>query len=177
MDNHSQEKEQSRIGASMITVMWLVFFVFVFIFFEDVIDQQLNPNQNLNTRYTEAGVREVTLLRNRYGHYVSNGSINGHAVVFMLDTGATGVAVPQHIANKLQLKRGRAIQLQTANGVATGYVSMLERIAIDDIELENVRAIINPNDDSDVILLGMSFLKQIEFSQRSDSLILRQYPQ
>lgn len=176
MDDNPEVKEQRRIGTFMVVVMWILLLIFLIIFFEDVIDQQTNPNQSLNTQYTEAGVREVELLRNRYGHYVTDGSINGQHVVFMLDTGATGVAVPQHIANDLQLKRGQAIQVQTANGVATGYNSILERVAVDGIELENVRAIINPNDDSDVILLGMSFLKKIEFTQRGDILILRQYP-
>jgi aspartyl protease family protein len=177
MDNNPEAKEQKRIGTFMVVVMWILLLVFLISFFEDVIDRQTNPNQSLNTQYTEAGVREVELQRNRYGHYVTDGSINGLPVVFMLDTGATGVAVPQHIANKLQLKRGMAIQLQTANGVATGYDSVLDRVAVDGIELENVRAIINPNDDTDVILLGMSFLKKIEFTQRGDVLILRQYPQ
>ena len=176
MDDNPEVKEQKRIGTFMVVVMWILLLIFLIIFFEDVIDQQTNPNQSLNTQYTEAGVREVELQRNRYGHYVTDGSINGQHVVFMLDTGATGVAVPQHIANDLLLKRGQAIQVQTANGVATGYDSILERVAVDGIELENVRAIINPNDDSDVILLGMSFLKKIEFTQRGDILILRQYP-
>jgi len=177
MDNNPEVKEQKRIGTIMVVVMWILLLMFLISFFEDVIDQQINPNQNLNTNYTEAGVREVKLQRNRYGHYVTDGSINGQPVVFMLDTGATGVAVPQHIASELQLKRGMAIQVQTANGVATGYDSVLERVAVDGIELENVRAIINPNDDTDVILLGMSFLKKIEFTQRGDVLILRQYPE
>ena len=177
MDDNPQVKEQKSIGTFMLVVMWLLFFIFLLVFFEDVIDQQTNPNQSLNTQYTPAGVREVELQRNRYGHYVTDGSINGQHVVFMLDTGATGVAVPQHIANDLQLKRGSAIQVQTANGVAKGYAAKLDRVAVDDIELENVSAVINPNDDTDVILLGMSFLKKIEFTQRGDILILRQYPQ
>ena len=157
--------------------MWVVFLILLISYFEDVIDKQTNPNQSLNTQYSNAGVREVELQRNRYGHYVTDGSINGQHVVFMLDTGATGVAVPQHIANDLQLKRGAAIQVLTANGEVTGYTSKLDSVAVDGIELEDVRAIINPNDDSDVILLGMSFLKKIEFTQRGDVLILRQYPQ
>ena len=177
MDNNPEVKEQKRIGTFMVVVMWILLLIFLIIFFEDVIDQQTNPNQSLNTKYTEAGVREVELQRNRNGHYVTDGSINGQPVVFMLDTGATGVAVPQHIANDLLLKRGAALQLQTANGIATGYAATLDQVAVDGIKLENVRAIINPNDDSDVILLGMSFLKKIEFTQRGDILILRQYPQ
>ena len=177
MDNDPQQKEQTRIGTFMVAAMWILLLILLISFFEDIIDKQLNPNQSLNTQYTEAGVREVELQRNRYGHYVTDGLINGQHVVFMLDTGATGVAVPQHIAINLQLKAGAAIQLQTANGVVTGYASKLDSVAVDGIELKDVRAIINPGDDSDQILLGMSFLKKIEFTQRGDMLILRQYPQ
>lgn len=177
MDNDSEHNEQKRIGTFMVGVMWVLLFIFLLMFFEDVIDQQINPNQNLTTQYTEAGIREVKLQRNRYGHYVTDGFINGQAVVFMLDTGATGVAVPEHVAETLHLKRGAKVQLHTASGVATGYNSILARVAVDDIELEDVRAIINPNDNSDVVLLGMSFLKKIEFTQRGDTLILRQYLQ
>ncbi|MDH5612981.1 MAG: TIGR02281 family clan AA aspartic protease [Gammaproteobacteria bacterium] len=177
MDNNPEAKEQKRIGTFMVVLMWILLLAFLISFFEDVIDRQINPNQSLNTQYTETGVREVELQRNRYGHYVTDGSINGQPVVFMLDTGATGVAVPQHIAKDLQLEPGMAIQVQTANGLATGYDSVLDRVAVDGIELKNIRAIINPNDDTDVILLGMSFLKKIEFTQRGDVLILRQYTQ
>ena len=177
MDNEPDIKEQKRIGTFMVIVMWILFLLLLMSFFEGIIDKQTNPNQNLNTQYTEAGVREVELRRNRYGHYVTDGLINGEQVVFMLDTGATGVAIPEHIAKKLQLKRGAAIQVQTANGVAIGYASVLDSVAVDGIEMENIKAIINPNDDTDVILLGMSFLKKIEFTQRGDVLILRQYPQ
>jgi len=177
MDNNPEIKEQKRIGTFMVVVMWILFLVLLAVFFEGIVDRQTNPNQNLSTQYTEAGVREVELQRNRYGHYVTDGWINGQSVVFMLDTGATGVAIPEHIAEKLQLKRGAAIQVQTANGAVIGYVSTLDSVAVDGIELENVKAIINPSDDTDVILLGMSFLKKIEFTQRGDVLILRQYPQ
>lgn len=159
----------------MIVVMWVILLIILIYFFGKIVDQQLNPNQTLSTRYVEDNAREIVLQRNRYGHYVTSGQINGHEVVFMLDTGATGVAVPEHIASKIGLKRGRSIEMHTANGRVTGYVSQLDRIGIDEIELEKVRAVINPGDDSDMILLGMTFLKKIEFTQRGDTLILRQY--
>ena len=176
-EHNSDHKEQKKIGTFMVVVMWVIVLGFLMVFFEDIIDKQLNPNQNLSTKYSEAGVREVELQRNHYGHYVTDGWINGQQVVFMLDTGATGVAVPEHIARRLQLERGNAVQLHTANGVSTGYASTLGSVAVDGIELNDVRAVINPGDDSDVILLGMSFLKKIEFTQRGDILILRQYLQ
>lgn len=176
MDNSPEHKEQKKIGTIMIVAMWIMLLLILAYFFEKVIEQQFNPNQVLSTRYAEDGVREIVLQRNHYGHYVTSGFINGEEVVFMLDTGATGVAIPEHIADKLGLKRGQAIDMYTASGRATGYISMLDSIGIDEIELKNIRAVINPADSQDMILLGMSFLKHIEFTQRGDTLILRQYP-
>lgn len=175
MSDDSAQKEQKRIGTLMIVATWILLLALLTYFFGKIIDQQFNPNQTLSTRYLEGDVREVTLQRNRHGHYVTSGQINGREVVFMLDTGATGVAVPARIARDIGLQRGQAIEMLTANGRARGYISSLDRVGIDGIELENVRAVINPNDDSDVILLGMTFLKEIEFTQRGDELILRQY--
>ena len=176
MNNEPGYREQKRIGTVMIVATWILLLVLLTYFFDKIIDQKINPNQVLSTRYLEGDVREVTLQRNRDGHYVTNGQINGSEVVFMLDTGATGVAIPAHIARDVGLEKGPAVEMHTANGRATGYMSNLNRIGIDGIELENVRAVINPNDDSDVVLLGMTFLKEIEFTQRGNELILRQIP-
>lgn len=176
MDNNSAQKEQKQIGTFMIVMMWVLFLVLLAYFFEDVIDRQLNPNQNITTHYIGEDIREVTLQRNRQGHYVTNGQINGQQVVFMLDTGATGVAIPEHLAEALNLKRGQRIELHTANGRAIGYMTNIKNIGVGDIKLEDVSAVINPNDKTDLILLGMSFLKQIEFTQRGDELFLRQSP-
>lgn len=174
MDNNLAQKEQKQIGTFMIAMMWILFLILLIYFFEDVIDRKLNPNQDVTTRYVGEDIREVTLQRNRQGHYVTNGQINGQQVVFMLDTGATGVAVPEHLAPALGLEKGQSIELHTANGRAIGYMTNIEIIGVGEIELEGVSAVINPNDKTDIILLGMSFLKQIEFTQRGDELILRQ---
>ena len=174
MDNNTQHKEQKNIGTFMIAMMWIVLLILLVYLFEDVIDKKINPNQSVNTLYIGEDIREVTLQRNRQGHYITNGQINGQQVVFMLDTGATGVAIPEYLAPKLNLKKGRSIELHTANGRAIGYMTKVNTIGVGDIELESVEAVINPNDNTDMILLGMSFLKQIEFTQRGDELILRQ---
>jgi aspartyl protease family protein len=93
----------------------------------------------------------------------------------MLDTGASDVAIPEDIAREIGLKRGRAMIYQTANGPATVYATRLNEISLGDIHLKNIRATINPNYQSNDILLGMSFLKHLEFTQRGDQLTLRQY--
>lgn len=163
------------MGVGMMVLAWLVALGLGVYFFSDVLERQVNPNPKVQTS-SDSGVREVVLKRNKYGHYVATGAINRQPVVFMLDTGATGVAIPQQVAQKLKLQPGRALRTQTANGVATSYAVTLDQVGLGGIELENVRAAISPGLNTDQVLLGMSFLKHIEFTQRGDSLILRQYP-
>ena len=57
------------------------------------------------------------------------------------------------------------------------FLTRLDSISIGDIEIRDIRATINPNTDDDDILLGMTFLKHLEFTQRGNTLTLRQYPQ
>ena len=162
------------MGTAMQALAWVVLLVLGFIGFGDVLDRQRNPNQSLQTQYREGGIREVVLKRNKSGHYVTSGKINGSPVTFMLDTGATGVALSQSTASALGLKRGRAFPTRTANGISTSYAVNLDRVSVGDIELHDVPAGISPGLGTEEVLLGMSFLKHIEFTQRGDTLILRQ---
>jgi len=174
--NRGNEDPNKKMGFTMIIAMWLIIFAMLAWFFSGVLDHQNNPNQAVVTQYMADNVKEVVLQRNRFGHYVTDGEINGVPVEFMLDTGATGVVVPADLARKLSLTKGSPITVQTANGAVNAYAIKLDRVAIGDISLPRVKAILNPADQSDVVLLGMSFLKHIEFTQRGDTLILRQMP-
>lgn len=170
-----EAQDQKRMGVGMLALAWLVLMLLGGLYFSDVLDEQRNPNQSLQTNYSESGMREVVLKRNRAGHYVTSGAINGQQVEFMLDTGATGVAIPALLAERLGLRRGRGYQTQTANGVTISYATELDRVSVGDISLDGVDAAIVPALGTREVLLGMSFLKHIEFTQRGDSLILRQY--
>jgi aspartyl protease family protein len=169
--------QQKKMGTGMYVLAWLAFGGLLVFYFQDLLDEQHNPNQQTSTSYAQEGVREVSLQRNKYGHYVTSGKINGHEVVFMLDTGATGVAIPAAVAARLKIKRGQRYMTQTANGTAAAYATRLDRVSVGDIELTDIAAGISPGLQSEEILLGMSFLKQIEFTQRGNTLILRQYLQ
>ena len=162
------------MGLGMMILAWVVFLGLGILFFGDVLEKQFNPNQRLDTQYSKAGMREVVLQRNKFGHYVTSGTINGQPVTFMLDTGATGVAIPEAIARKLDIPRGRPYRTQTANGISTSYAASLDSVAVGEIELRDVQAGIAPGLAMNQILLGMTFLKHIEFTQRGDTLILRQ---
>lgn len=167
-------KEQKRIGLAMQALAWFVLIVLGVFFFGDLLDKQYNPNQTLHTSYGE-GMKEVVLQRNKHGHYVMNGEINGQPVTFLLDTGATGVAIPEVVAKRLGLRRGHAFSTQTANGMSTGYAATLDSVSVGGITLDDVQAGITPGLQMSQVLLGMSFLRHIEFTQRGDTLILRQY--
>jgi aspartyl protease family protein len=159
---------------TMQALAWVVFILLGVFYFSGLLERQVNPNQRLETRH-EANLREVVLQRNRYGHYVTSGEINGQPVTFMLDTGATGVAIPEGVARRLGLERGRPFPTQTANGISTSYATTLDRVSVGGIEQSGVWAGITPGLKGDQVLLGMTFLKHIEFTQRGDTLILRQY--
>ena len=163
------------MGLGMMIMAWVVLLGLGIVFFGDVLEKQFNPNQRLDTQYSSEGVREVVLQRNRFGHYVTSGTINGKPVTFMLDTGATGVAIPEAVARRLEIPRGRPYRTQTANGASTSYAAVLDSVAVGEIELHDVQAGIAPGLAMEQILLGMTFLKHIEFTQRGDTLILKQY--
>lgn len=141
--------------------------------FQNELENQRNPNREIEARSLEGGGTEVVLQRNRQGHYVTSGEINGKAVEFLLDTGATTVAVPMTLAKRLGLRRGAPIRMQTANGEVTGWLTRLDSVAIGPIKLDNVRATIGPGLQDGQILLGMSALKRLEFTQSGDTLTLR----
>jgi len=174
---HTPHEDQKKIGAIMYALMWLGIFAFLAFFFSGILDKQNNPNQAPQTLSLSGNIKELVLQRNRMGHYVANGRINEQEVTFMLDTGATDVSIPASIAQRLNLKPGPTATYQTANGTVDVRLTKLETVSLGEISLKNVRATINPGYKSDEILLGMSFLKHLEFSQRGNTLTLRQYPE
>lgn len=168
MDSNSNP--HSRSGKIMLTIAWLLIIGGIYWFFSGWEAQQSNPNP---ARVLNQQQGELTLVRNRAGHYVAEGEINGRHVTFLLDTGATWVALPTGLARELKLKRGAAITLQTANGAAVGYQTRLDSIRLGPIEMRDVAALVADGMDADTVLLGMNFLKRLEFTQRGDQLILK----
>lgn len=119
---------------------------------------------------------EVVLNRKNSGHYTASGFINGKAVEFLVDTGASTMAISGDLANHIGLGYGRAKQIDTANGRTTGFETTLYDVKLGDLALRNVRAIILPGMDlGRRVLLGMNVLDAFDLVKRGDSLIIRQY--
>ncbi len=170
----NEENFQKRLGKGMTILGWILVLGLLTVFFSKYLDKQHNPNQNL-ALYSAGNHKEIQLQRNRYGHYVASGMINNKPVVFMLDTGATDISIPEKVARRLKLKAGIKIPVYTANGEIDVYATTLDHVSLGAIELHDVSANINPFMQGEEILLGMSFLKHLDFSQKGDKLRIRQY--
>ena len=156
----------------MMTVGVVLGMVFLTFFFGGVEKNRRNPNSDPTSLIHPESI-EVPLKRNRQGHYLLVGQINGEDVEFLLDTGATDVVVPASTARRLGLPYGMRGRAMTANGPVTIYQTRIDELHLGKIRLTNIDASINPNMEG-AILLGMTALGQIEFSQRADTLTLKQ---
>ncbi|MCP8465133.1 TIGR02281 family clan AA aspartic protease [Pseudomonas sp. ZM23] len=162
-----------RLGKVMMFLAWGAGILLATHYFGAWEKRQNNPNQQPESVHG-AGYVEVRLLGNRAGHYVVDGRINGQPVTFMLDTGATQVAIPQELARNLGLARGAPVTLNTANGRSEGWRTRLSQLDLGDIRLNDVSALVAPGMEGDEVLLGMSALKQLDFTQQGGTLVLRQ---
>ena len=175
MSVHRESKPPGRrAGQGMLIFAFALGLAALTGLFNDLLDGQANPNRNLRGLAGPDGAREVVLERNRQGHYVAGGEINGLPVTFLLDTGATDVAIPDHVARAAGLRRGYPGRATTANGTVTVYATEIGELVIGNIVLRDLAASITPSMGGDTILLGMSALRRIEFSQRGAQLTLRQ---
>ncbi len=169
----SQQPPGKRAGKVLMLLAWGAGMFLATRYFGEWEQRQENPNAVVTSQHGN-GYIEVQLVGNRQGHFVSTGKINGRTVQFLLDTGATDVAIPGKVADILQLPRGVPLLVSTANGRTEGFRTSLERLQIGDIVLHNVRALVVPGLDGEQVLLGMSAMKQLEFTQRGGNMLLRQ---
>ena len=132
-------------------------------------DSAINPN-----KIAVLGEdRTVTLARGLDGHYRAEALINGHKVNVLVDTGATGVAVSERVANRLGLPRRGAVRTATANGDSVAYMTRLESVKLGGVEAHDVAALIAPGLAGDV-LLGMSFLSRMDVRLYQGTMTIKQ---
>ena len=119
------------------------------------------------------GGQRVVLTADPSGHFLPDGQINGKSVKFLVDTGATTVALGAAEARRINLKfdHGRRIQMSTANGVSTGYLIRLESVRVGDVVAYDVDAVISPQ-PMPFVLLGNSFLNRFQMQKTNDQMTL-----
>lgn len=171
-EQQESEKQTSRFGHKMILAAFGVGLGLLTVLFQYELDSHFNPNRTPKV-ISENGQDTVILKRNRYGHYVANGKINGHDVVFLVDTGATTVAMPDELAEQLGLQQGKSYISSTAAGNVISFRTMLDSVTLGSITVNQVRGAIIPDMDRETILLGMSFLNNLEITQRDGLMTLK----
>ncbi len=121
----------------------------------------------------EAGGQKIVLQAQSGGHYMSLGRINGQSVQFMVDTGATIIAMGQQDAERMGLvyRKGEAFRAGTANGAVTGWRVKLDAVSIGDVTVYDVEAAVIPA-PMPHILLGNSFLSRFQMRIENDQLTM-----
>ncbi len=119
-----------------------------------------------------SGNQALLLKSDRFGQYQLEGLANDQSVTFLVDTGASGISIPDSVARRMGLVRGRAFDVLTANGTAQVFTTRLESLSIGPFTQRNVRAHINPSMDGETALLGMEFLRHYDLTQRGGELTI-----
>jgi len=133
----------------------------------------LKMGQAYSGRATGNGNQRTVLKADGQGHFVADGQVNGAAVRFLVDTGATLIALPATDARRMgvsYLNAPRGV-VNTANGSAAAYKVKLDTVRVGDITINNVDAVVHGT-EMPWVLLGMSFLNRLQMNRQGDELKL-----
>lgn len=116
----------------------------------------------------------IVLPANSGGHFLTLGAINGRSVNFMVDTGATLVAISAADALRigLEYKKARPVQVNTANGVTQAYRVRLNAVRVGDVEVYDVDALVSEQ-PMPYVLLGNSFINRFSMQREGDQMVLQ----
>ena len=155
-----------KTGVVMMVLGWLLIAGLMWWAF----DRHLNPNAKLVAGEAHG---PVLLKRGPDGHYAAPGRINDQAVTFLIDTGASNVAIPLATAQRLGLQSHRAQRSHTANGEVVAYATRLDSVSLGGLVAQDVAGSILPNMQGEAVLLGMSFLSRFQISMRNNELLIQ----
>ena len=117
--------------------------------------------------------KRIVLMADSRGHFVNSGTINGRVMQYMVDTGASTIAIGRSDADRMGLnyKNGQPVRMSTANGVAQGWRMKLDSVRIGDVEVFGVEAVIT-SQPMPYVLLGNSFLTEFQMTRVNDQMVL-----
>ncbi len=135
---------------------------------------ELRLSFKVTSRFAEPEARVVRLNEDGLGQYRSRGSINGQFVDFLVDTGASVVAMSERHARGMGLayENGQLGRVQTAQGITESFFITLNEVTLGAITLNNVQATVIKGEFPVDVLLGMSFLNQVRMQNEAGVLVL-----
>ena len=148
-------------GTLKIATVWLVLGAIVFLGYE------WRRHESLKASFSASG-GVVEIRRSDDGHYHWPGTINGTSVDFLVDTGASGVAIPGELADRLGLVSEGSVRSSTAGGSVTGRVVRADLVLDGGVRSERLRMVALPRLEAP--LLGMDVLGRLHWQQRDGAL-------
>ncbi len=132
-------------------------------------------SQHIASTFKSAEFAEVRIPRGQDGHYQTTGFINGRSVEFMIDTGASAVALNINDAERLGIdfRAGQIGQASTAGGIVNTFQLLLPKVSVGNITVNQVQATVVVGNFPTKILLGNSFLGRVEMREEAGVLVLR----
>ena len=137
---------------------------------------KLGDSDAFSTHYAAQSVKEVTIARDDNGMYSTAGSINGQSVNFLVDTGASVVTLNANEARRLgidYLTKGQPAIVNTASSVEQAFHVTLDTVSVGGIEIRNVGAVVMTGAQPPNILLGLTFLGNLEIQREANVMKLR----
>ena len=134
----------------------------------------LGLSARVSSGFAQPETTEVRLNEDSFGQYRMRGAINGNYVNFLVDTGASVIAMSEHTARQINLDylRGDVGKVQTAQGTADAYFLTLSEVTLGGIKVNGVRATVIQGGYPVDVLLGMSFLNQVNMQNSNGVLVL-----
>lgn len=144
--------------------------------FDDGREQTLGLNQSILQAYKKPQNNRLTVYSDSGGMFELAGEINGRPTRFLLDTGASTIALSSEEADRLRLsyKSGRRGVVQTASEVVPVWHVKLDRVKVGEISVPSVDAVVLKGSSPQPVLLGMSFLKHLKLQRNGAAMIIEQ---
>ena len=139
--------------------------------------KQYSLGNTVSTTFTTRKTQKETIYKDSGGMYMTFGNINGRSVRFLVDTGASAIAMNVDQAKKLGIlydKVGTPASVSTASGFTKAYRIQLKSVSVGDITQKNVEAFVIDGSHPGPILLGMTFLGQLDVEHCGNAMTLMQ---
>lgn len=139
-------------------------------------EQEYKLGQRVSSSYKQKKLGEASIMPVN-GMYSTQGFINGQPVEFLVDTGASWIAMNSGHARRLGINfryTGKPAVVSTANGVVSAYKVTLAKVRVGEIELTNVTASVLDGDSPPKVLLGNSFLNRVDMQRQGQIMLLKQ---
>jgi aspartyl protease family protein len=135
----------------------------------------LTLSRRITSSYQTVKIKEVAIPRNKSNQYITSANINGKRIRVLVDTGATSVSMSSLEAKRLGIdyEKGKVGQVVTASGVAKAYSVTLKRVAIGEIVVSGVPAVVVEGNFPVLVLLGMTYLNHVNMSEHGGILYLK----